>query len=149
MWTALFAIVIATSAGCALAAVWLTPRCGNVRHRKDPTRLPDVATRRLRGPALLSRRMQFLHIDRERLARSEPLLFRRLAMRCGECELAERCAHDLDRVSAGSIDQDWKDYCLNASLLGMLSAIEGIGNTFAAQDTGPISLLGEGGTRGQ
>jgi Family of unknown function (DUF6455) len=189
MWTALFAIVVAAAAGCVLAAVWLTPRCGSVsRHRKDhrspmvafvagcrdlsrtacaafapkqggadgpgtgepdiaDIRMPDLATRRLRDTALLSRGMKFLHIDPDRLARSEPLLFRQLAIRCGQCERTEQCARDLDRAATDPTGEDWKDYCLNASLLGMLSAIAAYAS--AAQNTSPISRFGEGSARRQ
>jgi len=87
---------------------------------------------------LLACRMKLLGIDPEALARSEPLLFRSLALRCRQCANPEQCTRDLDRASPDSIEEGWKDYCMNVALLRMLSAIEGIGATAPAADRAAI-----------
>jgi hypothetical protein len=84
---------------------------------------------------LLPRRMKLLGIDPEALARSEPLLFRSLALRCRQCASPQQCTRELERASPDSIEEGWKDYCMNVALLRMLSAIEGIGATAPVADT--------------
>lgn len=76
---------------------------------------------------LLRLRMAALHLDPEELAGSEPVLLRELQRLSTMCESRGQCARDLDREFARDCadlaSQDWRDYCLNAATLNMLSTL--------------------------
>jgi uncharacterized protein DUF6455 len=105
---------------------------------------PEPVMRAAPDPTLLPRRMEHLRIDTDQIARIEPMLFRRLVLRCRQCPSTEQCARDLCRNSTEDPDEDWKDYCMNASLLGMLSSIESFTQRSIAPANRPASLLTEG-----
>jgi hypothetical protein len=71
--------------------------------------------------------MAALHLDPEELAGSEPTLLRELQRLSTMCESRGQCARDLDREFARDCadlaSQDWRDYCLNAATLNMLSTL--------------------------
>jgi hypothetical protein len=74
--------------------------------------------------SLLFRRMAVLHIDRDDLARDEPLLFRELQALCVLCRSRGRCRSELAREFADPAWQDWRDYCPNATTLSLLSVVQ-------------------------
>jgi hypothetical protein len=76
---------------------------------------------------LLRRRMLVLELDPYELALSDPALLRHLQGRCAQCESREDCASDLAHASADRAwqgrDDDWRNYCENASVFDMLVAL--------------------------
>jgi hypothetical protein len=86
--------------------------------------LPDLMTGGVRQAALLHRRMRSLLADSDDFARSEPLLFRQLEIRCSRCESTTRCACDLALNSIDPRNEDWRNYCPNAPMLKMLSTLQ-------------------------
>jgi hypothetical protein len=85
----------------------------------------DIATHGSFEVSLLLRRMAMLHIELDELAREEPVLFRDLQVSCVVCQCQGRCgwglAHELDDPAW----QDWRDYCPNATMLSLVSAVQG------------------------
>jgi hypothetical protein len=63
---------------------------------------------------LLSRRMLFLRLDQDEIARLEPVTFGELQWRCLFCEDREECAAGLADDFA---DVAWGAYCPNAAML--------------------------------
>jgi len=61
--------------------------------------------------------LKALGIDREALARTEPLALRDMARVCASCQQKIRCSRDLD---AGVSAQHYDKYCLNASTIDAL-----------------------------
>ncbi len=87
---------------------------------------PDLRARVRHGPDELARRMVSLDLDPYELALAEPALLHHLQSRCMLCDSRERCLQDLARETSGSgwrDREDWREYCPNASLLDMLSAL--------------------------
>jgi hypothetical protein len=79
-----------------------------------------------RADDLLRRRMFALELDPYELALSDPALLRHFQMRCVQCESRDECVSDLACGSASGSWQgqdDWRDYCENASALEMLLAL--------------------------
>jgi hypothetical protein len=74
--------------------------------------------------SLLFRRMTLLQIDRDELARDEPLLLRELQGLCTLCGSKADCVRDLDRECKTSEPQDWREYCPNAATLNALGALQ-------------------------
>ena len=74
--------------------------------------------------SLLFRRMAALQIDRDELASNDPLLFRELQAVCTLCRSKERCGLDLAQECDGPGNQDWREYCLNATTLNALGAVQ-------------------------
>jgi len=75
---------------------------------------------------LLRRRMLALDLDPYEMTLSDPALLNHLYRCCSRCESREDCASDLACASthAGWQRQDdWRDYCENASALEMLIAL--------------------------
>jgi hypothetical protein len=56
--------------------------------------------------------LTLLGIDRESLAKTEPLVLRDMARVCTSCQQKYRCNRDL---AAGSSAQHYAEYCLSAS----------------------------------
>jgi hypothetical protein len=99
----------------------------------DPAgRFPGVdrtAADRSSDPAeLLRRRMAALDLDAGEFARSEPHVFRDLERLCAACKSRGRCVGELREGSVRSpavpASRDWIDYCPNAAMLSMLSAVQ-------------------------
>jgi Family of unknown function (DUF6455) len=68
---------------------------------------------------LLPRRLAALDLDRDKLARGNPLTVRELVERCTTCESPEQCAWDLREDPANPA---WQAYCPNAAtLMGLAS----------------------------
>ena len=67
----------------------------------------------------LPRRMAALDLDRDKLARAEPLTARELVERCTACENPERCEWDLREDPANPA---WQGYCPNAATLMALAS---------------------------
>ena len=65
-----------------------------------------------------------LQIDRDELASNDPLLFRELQALCTLCRSKERCVLDLAQECDGPGNQDWREYCLNATTLNALGAVQ-------------------------
>ena len=74
--------------------------------------------------SLLFRRMAALQVDRDELASDDPLLFRELQALCTLCRSKERCVLDLAQECDGPGNQDWREYCLNATTLNALGAVQ-------------------------
>ena len=74
---------------------------------------------------LLFRRLAMLHIDRDALAREDPLLYRELQGLCTLCKDKERCVLDLSREPDDPAWQDWRDYCPNSTMLSFLAVLQG------------------------
>ena len=74
--------------------------------------------------SLLFRRMAALHIDRDELASDDPLLFGELQALCTLCRSKERCVLDLAREGDGSGSHGWREYCVNATTLDALGAVQ-------------------------
>jgi hypothetical protein len=86
--------------------------------------LRTLATLGIHGADLLRRRMLILRVDPDRLYDSEPATFRELQKSCSACESHGRCVLDLARDAIDPTRPDWRDYCPNAAMLKMLSAVE-------------------------
>ena len=67
----------------------------------------------------LPRRMAALDLDRDKLARAEPMTVRDLVERCTTCESPERCEWDLREDPANPA---WQAYCPNATRLMALAS---------------------------
>ena len=74
--------------------------------------------------SLLFRRMAALQVDRNELASNDPLLFRELQARCTLCRSKERCVLDLAQECDEPGNREWREYCLNATTLNALGAVQ-------------------------
>jgi hypothetical protein len=74
--------------------------------------------------SLLFRRMTLLQIDRDELARDEPLLLRELQGLCTLCGSKGECVRDLARECKTGEPQDWQEYCPNAATLNAFAALQ-------------------------
>jgi hypothetical protein len=74
--------------------------------------------------SLLFRRMAALQIDRDELASDDPLLFRELQALCTLCSSKERCVLDLAHEGDERANREWREYCLNATTLNALGAVQ-------------------------
>jgi len=61
---------------------------------------------------------------RDELASNDPLLFRELQALCTLCRSKERCVLDLAQECDEPGNQGWREYCLNATTLNALGAVE-------------------------
>jgi hypothetical protein len=84
---------------------------------------PDLA-RYSYDASLLFRRLAALQIDRDELASNDPLLFRELQALCTLCRSKERCVLDLAQECDEPGNQGWREYCLNATTLNALGAVQ-------------------------
>jgi len=84
---------------------------------------PDLA-RYSYDASLLFRRMAALRVDREELASNDPLLYRELQGLCALCHNKERCVLDLAQQCDEPGNQGWREYCLNATTLNALGAVQ-------------------------
>jgi hypothetical protein len=73
---------------------------------------------------LLFRCMDMLQIDRDALAKDEPLLFRELQGRCGLCRDRERCERELAHGLDDSGWDKWRAYCPNSATLTTIGAVQ-------------------------
>jgi hypothetical protein len=73
--------------------------------------------------SLLFRRMAALQVDREEIARDDPLLFREFQALCTLCQSKERCVLDLAQERQSG-NESWREYCLNATTLNALGAVQ-------------------------
>jgi len=64
--------------------------------------------------------MAKLHIDQDRLATDDPLLFRELQGLCTLCLSKQLCTRELGSDEFGN----WIEYCPNATSLNLLEALE-------------------------
>jgi len=74
--------------------------------------------------SLLFRRMALLRVDRDELASDDPLLFRELQALCTLCLSKERCVLDLAQECDQPGNREWREYCLNATTLNALGAVQ-------------------------
>jgi hypothetical protein len=74
--------------------------------------------------SLLFRRMAALQVDRDELARDDPLLFRELQGLCTLCRDKERCVLDLAQEGDKPENREWREYCTNAATLNALGAVQ-------------------------
>ena len=73
--------------------------------------------------SLLFRRMATLQVDRDEIASDDPLLFREFQALCTLCRSKERCVLDLAQEGESG-DGGWREYCLNATTLDALGAVQ-------------------------
>jgi hypothetical protein len=78
----------------------------------------------IHGANLLRRRMEILKIDPNGYYESEPATFRELQKSCSACASHELCALDLAHDATDPTRPDWQDYCPNAAIIKILSALE-------------------------
>jgi hypothetical protein len=90
------------------------------------SKVPEFAGQAPYDVGSLFRRMAMLRIDRNELARDDPLLFRELQGICTLCRNKERCGRDLAHQFTDPWWFDWRDYCPNAATLGLLRTFQGI-----------------------
>jgi hypothetical protein len=74
--------------------------------------------------SLLFRRMAALQVDRDELVSDDPLLFRELQALCTLCRSKERCVLDLAQEGDERANREWREYCLNATTLNALGAVQ-------------------------
>ncbi len=77
----------------------------------------------IHGAIPLRRRMSVLNIDLDRFSRDEPAIFCELQKSCSRCQSHEACLRDLALDAIDPTRVTWRDYCLNAAALNMLSAL--------------------------
>jgi hypothetical protein len=68
--------------------------------------------------------MAALRIDQDELACDDPLLFRELQALCTLCRSKERCVLDLTQEGDKPENRKWREYCLNATTLNALGALQ-------------------------
>src|SRR5262245_39047802 len=74
--------------------------------------------------SLLFRRMVALQVDRDELANDDPLLFREVQALCTLCRSTERCVFDRAQECDEPGNRGWREYCLNATTLDALGAVQ-------------------------
>ena len=112
---------------CALITKLFVPqnkvsRSGNIPRPCDREIL-DVP-RYCYDASLLFGRMALLRIDRDELARDDPLLLRELQGICTLCGSKGECLRDLARERETGEPQDWQDYCPNVATIKVLGALQ-------------------------
>ena len=122
---------------------WWWWRCGSApglfgtEHNRDagPAGRPGLDPRTVGDSdraELLRRRMGALNLDAAELARLQPHVLRDFERLCAECKSRGRCVRELDedlaRNPADPASQGWIDYCPNAAMLNMLSAVRAAEN---------------------
>jgi len=83
-----------------------------------------LAMLRIYGADLLLCRMLILRIDPDRFAHAEPTGFRELQKSCSRCESREPCVRDLMLDSDDPTRVNWRQYCPNAAVLTVISALD-------------------------
>ena len=74
--------------------------------------------------SLLFCRMAALQVDRDELASNDPFAIPRAQARCTLCRSKERCVLDLPQECDEPGNQGWREYCLNATTLNALGAVQ-------------------------
>jgi hypothetical protein len=91
------------------------------------SRASKLVMHRRNEATLLARRMVALDLDSYELSLSDPALVRHLQRQCTLCKSRESCLRDLAsdcRGAARRNRREWREYCPNASALGMLTALQ-------------------------
>jgi hypothetical protein len=73
---------------------------------------------------LLLRCMDMLQIDRNELAKDDPLLFRELQGRCALCRDRETCERELAHEFDDADWTEWRAYCPNSATLTTIGAVQ-------------------------
>jgi hypothetical protein len=73
---------------------------------------------------LLFRCMDMLAIDRNELAKDDPLLFRELQGRCALCLSREECVRELAHEFDDARWDKWREYCPNSPMLTTIAAVQ-------------------------
>jgi hypothetical protein len=102
----------------------LTTQASNVVQDAGPSGEASDLPRYSYDASLLFRRMAALQVDRNELASDDPLLFRELQALCTLCRSKERCLLDLAQESDEAGNREWREYCLNATTLNALGAVQ-------------------------
>jgi hypothetical protein len=74
--------------------------------------------------SLLFRCMDMLQIDRNELAKDDPLLFREFQGLCALCPSKKECVRDLAHEFDDARWEKWRAYCPNSAKLLMLGAVQ-------------------------
>src|ERR1019366_6871223 len=85
---------------------------------------PAPPAARLYDGSLLYRCMDMLQIDRDELAKDDPLLFHELRGRCALCRDKEECVHAQAREFDDASWDRWREYCPNSSTLRTIGALQ-------------------------
>ena len=85
--------------------------------RISPDDLNELVRHGPRAADELPRMLKALGIDEAALTRSEPLVLRDMERVCAMCKEKARCGDDL---AAGTADQHYEEYCLNAPTIDHL-----------------------------
>jgi hypothetical protein len=73
---------------------------------------------------LLLRCMDMLQIDRNELAKDDPLLFRELQGRCALCRDRETCERELAHEFDDADWDEWRAYCPSSATLTTIGAVQ-------------------------
>jgi len=68
--------------------------------------------------------MDMLQIDRNELAKDDPLLFRELQGLCALCRNKEECVRELAHEFDDARWDRWREYCPNSSTLTTIGAVQ-------------------------
>jgi len=74
---------------------------------------------------LLFRRMAALRLNPAEFGRIEPRLFHELRRLCAMCQSKDQCARGIADEFSDPAWQDWREYCPNATILSVMSALRG------------------------
>jgi hypothetical protein len=97
--------------------------------RQSPSRTDALASPCNFDASLLFRCMDMLQIDRSKLTRDEPLLYRELQGVCTLCPNKQDCSFDLAGGFDGVRWDAWWLYCPNSAMLTTIGALQKCGRS--------------------
>ena len=97
--------------------------------RQSSSRSDASAPVRYLDANLLFCRMDVLQIDRNKLMRDEPLLYRELQGVCTLCPNKQDCSFDLARGFDGIAWDEWWLHCPNSAMLTTIGALQKCGQS--------------------
>jgi hypothetical protein len=109
---------------CSHAARPIAAFAGERLSAAQPGNAVEDVPRYSYDASLLFRRMAALQVDRDEVASNDPLLFRELQALCTLCRSKERCVLDLAQECDEPGKREWREYCLNATTLNALGAVQ-------------------------
>lgn len=103
------------------------PTQSQASHEMQPQGLAGRVGAASGDAGLLHQRMKVLQVDPDEFAHANPAIMGRLTICCVQCGSAAECARDLSDPWADLLGQRWRDYCPNAAMLRMISALRATG----------------------
>jgi hypothetical protein len=97
--------------------------------RQSSSRTDALASPCYFDASLLFRCMDMLQIDRSKLMRDEPLLYRELQGVCTLCPNKKDCSFDLARGFDGIAWDEWWLHCPNSAMLTTIGALQKCGQS--------------------